>query len=187
MTIRRSPFTDEPNLIKHLLHRDERAFRWLYARYSVTLLVHIHKVVRDREQAQDLLQEVFIKIWQHLNRFDAGKGRLFTWMSNIARNTAIDAVRSGKTKGQPSGGQLLSIDDDTRYVVEQQYWVAAINVDHIGLHRLIDRLQPKHQQLVKMLYLDGYTQLEAATELAVPVGTVKSRLRVALRLLRSAA
>ncbi|WP_375444529.1 RNA polymerase sigma factor [uncultured Fibrella sp.] len=184
MSPNRSPFKDESILIEHLRHRDERAFRWLYRKYSVTLLVHILKFVHDPEQARDVLQDVFIKIWQHLNRFDTGKGRLFTWMCNIARNTAIDVVRASKTKGQPTAVQLMSIDDDNRYYIEQQYWTPAINLDHIGLSQLIDRLQPQHQQLVKLIYVDGYTQLEAATELAVPVGTVKTRLRVALRLLR---
>lgn len=180
----RSPFKDESILLDHLLRRDERAFQWLYKRYSVSLLVHILKFVHDPEQARDVLQDVFIKIWQHVNRFDTGKGRLFTWMCNIARNTAIDAVRASKTKGQPTAVQLMSIDDNTRHYIEQQYWVPAINLDHIGLNQLIERLQPQHKQLVKLIYVDGYTQMEAATELAVPVGTVKTRLRAALRLLR---
>lgn len=123
--------------LEHLLYRDERAFQWLYKHYSVALLIHVLKFVHDREQARDVLQEVFIKIWQHLIRFDTSKGRLFTWMCNIARNTAIDAVRASKTKCQPTVVQLVSIDDDTRSYIELQHWVPAINLDHIGLNHLI--------------------------------------------------
>lgn len=181
---RRSSFSDESVLTERLRQGDERAFRWLYTHYSVSLLVQILRVVHDREQADDLLQDVFIKIWQNLEKYDASRGRLYTWMSNIARNTAIDAIRTGKSMNRPDPTQLLSLDDATRYVVDQQHWVPGLNPDHIGLHQVIKRLQPQHQQLVRLIYLNGFTQLEAANELTLPVGTVKTRLRVALRLLK---
>lgn len=181
---RRSPFNDESVLTERLRQQDERAFKWLYTHYSVSLLVNIIKVVHDREQAHDLLQDVFIKIWQNLDKYDASKGRLFTWMSNVARYTAIDAIRAGKTRCRPATTQLLSLDAETSSVIDQQHWVPAINPDHLGLHQVIARLRPQHQELVQLVYLHGYTQEEAATELAMPVGTVKTRLRVALRLLK---
>ncbi len=181
---RRSPFNDESVLTERLRQRDEGAFRWLYTHYSVSILVHILKVVRDQEQAHDLLQDVFIKIWQNLEKYDASKGRLYTWMSHIARHTAIDTIRSGKTRCRPDTTHLLSLDEDTRYVVDQQHWVPGVNPDHIGLNHVIELLQPHHQELVKLIYLNGFSQQEAANQLALPIGTVKTRLRVALRLLK---
>lgn len=184
MSPRRSPYQNESVLTERLFQRDEQAFRWLYTHYSVTLLMHILKLVHDREQANDLLQDVFVKIWQNVGNYDPGKGRLYTWMRNIAQHTAIDAIRASKTKSRPSAMQLIPIDDDALPIIDQHYWVQAANPDHIGLNCVIARLQPQHQQLIKLLYLNGYTQLEAANELDVPVGTIKTRLRAAIRVLK---
>lgn len=167
------------------LHQgNEQAFRWLYTHYAVTLQLHILKLVHDREQANDLVQDVFIKIWQNLHKYDARKGRLYTWMRNIAHNTAIDAIRAGKAKSKPISHHLLPIDETTSHLIDRQHYTPATTGNHIGLEVVVGRLRPQHQQLIDLVYLKGYSQQETADALALPIGTVKTRLRVALRLLK---
>ncbi|MEZ0486353.1 RNA polymerase sigma factor [Fibrella aquatica] len=177
-------FKDEFVLTEQLRRRDERAFRWLYNRYSASLAWQIQKVIHDHDQAEDLLQDVFVKIWQHIDRYDASKGRLYTWMCNVARHTAIDAGRASTTRSRPATSHLLPIDEQTTYLIDQVSRLPPINTDRIGVKSLLATLSPQHQQLVTLLYFRGYTQQEAADELFLPVGTVKTRLRSALRGLR---
>ena len=184
MSRRTSPFI-ESDLITRLLQRDERAFLWLYQHYSISLGKAIQVLVRNKEQTRDLLQDVFVKVWSNLARYDASKGRLYTWMLNVARNTALDALRSGKAKNRPSVSQTIFFDETTLRTVDQQYHTSAINPDTIGLQHLVAQLPADYRQLVDLIYLNGYTQKEAAEVINIPVGTVKTRLRAALRGLKS--
>ena len=184
MSRRTSPFL-EADLIARLVQRNERAFSWLYQHYSISMSGAIQVLVRNEEQTRDLLQDVFVKIWANLTRYDASKGRLYTWMLNVARNTALDAIRSGKAKKRPNAAQTMLLDEDTLRAVDQQYQAHTINPDTIGLRQLVAQLPPDHQQLVDLIYLNGYTQKEAADVIQVPIGTVKTRLRAALRGLRA--
>ncbi|CCH03220.1 RNA polymerase sigma factor sigK Sigma-K factor [Fibrella aestuarina BUZ 2] len=181
---KRSPLATESVLVEKLLQRDEQAFQWLYKHYSAALYGVLLKIVREEEQAQDLLQEVFIKIWNNTATYDTQKGRLFTWMLNIARNTGIDAVRSGKAMSRPSSAQTLSTDDAGTFAVDREYAVAPENPDHIGLREVIQKLRPDRKQLIDLVYFGGYTHEEAADELGLPLGTVKTRIRSALQELK---
>ena len=182
---RRPLLTDESVLVDQLMQRDDRAFQWLYENYSAALYGVLLKVVREEEQAQDLLQEVFVKIWNNLASYDRQKGRLFTWMLNIARNTAIDSIRAGKAMSRPSSTQTLSTSDESTFLVDRQYSVAPENPDHIGLQEVVSRLRPERRDLINLIYFGGYTHEEAAEELKLPLGTVKTRIRSALQELKS--
>jgi RNA polymerase sigma-70 factor (ECF subfamily) len=181
---RRSPLSDESTLVDQLLKRDDKAFQWLYEHYSAALYGVLLKIVREEEQAQDLMQEVFIKIWNNLSSYDTQKGRLFTWMLNIARNTAIDSIRSGKAMSRPASAQTISTDDEGTYTVDRQYAVPPENTDAIGLKEVVDKLRPDRRQLIDLVYFNGYTHEEAAEELSLPLGTVKTRIRSALQELK---
>ena len=91
---------NEGELVLRLQHQDQQAFSYLYDNYSAALNGIIYRMVENRELAEDILQEVFIKIWNNILHYDAGKGRLFTWMLNIARNLTIDTLRSKSYKKQ---------------------------------------------------------------------------------------
>ena len=184
MSRRISPFV-ESDLVARLLQRDERTFLWLYQHYSLSLGRAIQVLVRNDEQARDLLQDVFVKIWTNISRYDATKGRLYTWMLNIARNTALDTLRANKAKKRPQTSQTLFFDETTLHIVDQQHHASPINADTIGLRTLLAKLPPDHQRLVDLIYLNGYTQKEAAEVIQIPVGTVKTRLRAALKELRA--
>ncbi|MEZ0485561.1 RNA polymerase sigma factor [Fibrella aquatica] len=181
---RSSPLSDESVLVEQLLKRDDKAFQWLYEHYSAALYGVLLKIVREEEQAQDLMQEVFIKIWNNLGSYDTQKGRLFTWMLNIARNAAIDSIRSGKAMSRPASAQTISTDDDGTYAVDRQHAVPPENTDFIGLKDVVDQLRPERRQLIDLVYFNGYTHEEAAEELSLPLGTVKTRIRSALQELK---
>ena len=90
--------TDEDTLVQRLLSRDERALRLLHDRYAKNLLLVIVRLVRDEALAQDVLQEGLLKVWLSIDRYDATRGRLFTWMVRVCCNQAIDAMRSPRNR-----------------------------------------------------------------------------------------
>ncbi|GAB3694457.1 sigma-70 family RNA polymerase sigma factor [Spirosoma flavus] len=177
---RQSSLVSEDVLIEKLARRDRQAFQWLYDQYSPALYGVVLRIVREEEQAQDLLQDIFVKIWKSLDAYDASKGRLFTWLLNIARNTAIDSLRARKT--QPSGA--IRTDDENVHIVDRQHNTEQPNPDHIGIREVVDQLRPDRRQLIDLVYFGGYTHEEAADALKLPLGTVKTRVRAALQELK---
>ncbi len=136
--------------------------------------------MKDEDIAEELLQDVFLKIWDKIENYDAGKGKLFTWMLNIARNQAIDKTRS---KEMNKGKKTDDIDNLVNRIDSQSY--GELQVDAIGLKEVLDRLSKDQKFVVDHLYLKGYTQSELAEEFDIPLGTVKTRLRLAMVELRS--
>lgn len=169
----------EEALIEKLQVRDADAFSYLYDNYSGAIYGVIHRMVDDEDVAQDLLQESFVKIWKSFSMYDAGKGRLYTWMVNIARNLAIDHKRSRAFKSSEKNQDL---DKSVGAINRSQKTV--FNIDRIGLKEIIGQLKPESQQIINVLYYAGFTQEEASKELGLPLGTVKTRTRTALIELR---
>lgn len=132
------------------------------------------------EVAEEVLQDVFLKIWDKFNNYDETKGRLFTWMLNVARNQAIDKTRSKEiVKDQKTGAleKVVSRIDDREYVEQK--------IEGIGVGDILKNLPEEQRFVVDHLYLKGYTQSELAEEFNIPLGTVKTRLRLAMQQLRS--
>lgn len=175
-----SDYRQEDILIRGLLNKDREAFSYLYDHYSGALLGVITRIIRDTEVAEEVLQDVFLKIWDRIERYDATKGRLFTWMLNIARNQAIDKTRS---KEISKGKKTDDIDNFVHKVDQQEFGESS--TDAIGLKEVLDRLPQEQRFVVNYLYLQGYTQSELAEEFDIPLGTVKTRLRMAMIELRS--
>jgi len=169
----------EDEIIALLQQRDRRAISVLYDQYSVALHGVIFNIVQSQETAEDLLQETFVKIWLNFSTYDAQKGRLYTWMLNIARNLAIDKTRSSKfainKKIQNIDKSVNAIDSEHEVVFE---------TDHIGLRQVVEQLRPEQKELIDLVYFYGFTQAEAAEKLGVPLGTVKTRIRSAMGELR---
>ena len=167
----------EPELVALLKKRSQPAFNYLYDNYSGALYGVILSILQHKELADDVLQEVFIKIWRQIEQYDAEKGRLFTWMVNISRNASIDTLRS---KG-------YHIQKQNRELTENVYSAAgttSTETDRIGLRKLITGLKDDYKVLIELAYFQGYTQDEISKLLNVPLGTVKTRLRSALVQLR---
>lgn len=158
---------------------DESAFAALYDDYAGLIYGVIIRIVQDKEDAENLLQDCFIKIWRNIEFFDPGKGRLATWLINIARNTAIDFTRS-KYYSQKVKNQNLEKIVHTEAIPSS----TAIPVDIMGLRQLVEKLTPVFREVIEWMYFDGYTQQEIADQFNIPLGTVKTRSRQALKELK---
>lgn len=167
----------EPELVQLLRQRGQSAFTYLYDNYSGALNSIILNIVNDEELASDVLQEVFVKIWKQIESYDSSKGRLFTWMLNIARNASIDTIRS---KSYQNSRQNRELTED----VYASGGTSETKTDQIGLRKMVNNLKEEYKVLVELSYFQGYTQDEISKMLGLPLGTVKTRLRTALIQLR---
>jgi RNA polymerase sigma-70 factor, ECF subfamily len=170
----------DTDLVLMLQSGDEAAFALLYDNYSSLLFGTILRIVNERKEAENLLQDCCVKIWQHIGRFDPEKGKLATWLINIARNTAIDFTRS-KYFSQKQKNQNL----DNLVFAETGQYISQPNVEVLGLRQLVEKLTPTCRQVLEWMYFDGYTQQEIADNFGIPLGTVKSRTRLAIKELRA--
>lgn len=161
-----------------LKERDTNAFSYLYDNYGGALKGLILTFVPDDEVANSVLHDSFIKIWNQFESFSGGKGRLFTWMAAIARNTAIDTLRSKDWKNSRKNNPITeatNLSGDTQ----------SLNVDVIDIRKLVNILSEDHKRILEMCYFEGYTQADVAESTGIPLGTVKTKLRKALQELRS--
>jgi RNA polymerase sigma factor (sigma-70 family) len=170
----------EQELVRALKERNNQAFGFLYDNYAGALYSIIKQIVTDNpELASDVLQEVFINIWRKIATYDQTKGRLFTWMLNIARNASIDTLRSKSYQNSQKNQELPeNVYKGASNQTTQQ------NVDNIGLKKVLEKLKPEHRVLVELAYFKGYTHEEIAGMMTIPLGTVKTRIRNALLQLR---
>lgn len=165
-------------LIIRLQEGDEKAFERIYELYSNSLLGIIFSITRDEAISQEILQDVFVKVWQHAHTYDPAKGRFFTWLLNIARNKAIDELRSKNSK-----------NSDTHVSINEIHHIFDANaqVDHeaIGLQKYIDILEPICRKIIELLFFRGFTHRESAEKLEMPLGTLKTKNRNCINKIRS--
>lgn len=169
----------EDKFLQNLQQRDSLSFRKLYTMHAAPLLGIIMRVVPAREIAEDILQDSFVKIWKSINTFDPNKGKLFTWMARLARNSAIDYKR-GKTFAKSTKNE----DIDNVYSLVDHYHHVPDQTDSIGVRELMGVLTASQKQILDLIYFHGYTQAEVSDELQIPLGTVKSKIRLAVKELR---
>lgn len=162
-----------------LKQRDNKAFEYLYDNYSGALYNIVMQILNDVDLSNDVLQDVFVNIWRKIESYDSIKGRLFTWMLNITRNAAIDVLRS---KSYQNSQKNQSISDQTEF--QTGSIGQAMNVDNIGVRKVLEKLKAEHRVLIELAYFKGYTHEEIATIESIPLGTVKTRIRSALIQLR---
>ena len=171
----------EEELVSLLKNKDQKGFNILYNNYSGALFGVVNKIVQSNDDANDLLQDTFLKIWRNIDNYDASKGSIFTWMMNIARNLAIDRVRSADFR---DSSQNISMEDNVIYQVDNEYHVVQ-DIDAIGLQKVVEKLRPEYKQLIDLVYYKGYTQAEVSEEFGIPLGTVKTRIKAAVGSLRA--
>jgi RNA polymerase sigma-70 factor (ECF subfamily) len=169
----------EDALTEALKRHDNEAFQYLYTNYKGALFTVILQIIPDRIIAEDVLQEVFIMVWKNIEKYDALKGRLFTWLFNITRNCAINTTRSKNYKSEQKND---SLDNYVNYLDEKDTHV--LNINQIGLRKQVHQLREDYKNVLELSYFNGFTHEEIAKLLAIPVGTVKTRLRNALIELR---
>lgn len=166
----------EQKIIELLEKEDERAINLLYEHYSNSLYGVILKITVNEEIAEDALQETFVKVWKNARKYDSSKAKLFTWLFRIARNTAIDKLRSFNNRYHKE----VQINTSNVYILPS----SNLNQDVLDLKKHVGRLEEKYQIVLKALFFEGMTQQEASDELNIPLGTIKSRLKIGLRELK---
>ncbi|MEO6288064.1 MAG: sigma-70 family RNA polymerase sigma factor [Dyadobacter sp.] len=175
--LKKSTYT-QPELILLLQSNSREGFEYLYDNYSPALYGIILKIVKDEERAADVLQDTFLKIWKNMTAYNVEKGTLFTWILNIARNTAIDRLRT-----EVKTSNVVNLEN----ITDSQLTNVSIFNPSPGLmdiREIVELLMPERKLLVDMVYFQGYTHEEASEKLNLPLGTVKSRIRKALQELR---
>ena len=173
---------DTAMLVQMIKSHSERDFTILYDNYSTALYNALIKIVSRSEVAEDLLQETFVKIWKNIDRFDNTKGTLFTWMLNIARNLAIDYLRSPTCKNQ-----IQNVNIEVFFL--QQNHPANTHshsnyLDYKDFKRKALQIERKYAEVIDMICFQGYTQNQTSELLKLPLGTVKTRARKGLSVLK---
>jgi RNA polymerase sigma factor (sigma-70 family) len=174
---KKSTYTQQ-ELIALLQSNSREGFEHLYDNYSPALYGIILKIVKDEERAADVLQDAFLKIWKNIAAYNGEKGTLFTWILNIARNTAIDKLRA-----EVKTSNVINLENITESELPN---VSIFNPSPglMDIRSIVELLLPERKVLVELVYFQGYTHEEVSEKLNLPLGTVKSRIRKALQELR---
>jgi len=168
----------EEELVELLKDGDEKGLEVLYQNYSKALYNVIFHIIKSEELAEEALQDGFLKIWKNAMSYDKSKGTIFTWMLNICRNIAIDKTRSKDFKNEAKNQDInnsVNLDKDLP---------TGIVPDHIGVSKIVEKLKPELREIIEMVFFKGFTQIQAAEALKIPLGTVKTRSRNAIIELR---
>ena len=168
---------------------DRAAFATLYERTSSHLFAVVLRINRDRSQAEDVLQEVYVNVWRAASSFDAAQSQPLTWLTSIARNRAIDGLRRAQT--QPQVQHISTSDDEDSDVYTNLADPASGPLEMLSkasdaraLAHCMEGLSPQQRQSVALAFYDGLTHAEVASHLGQPLGTVKSWVRRALSTLK---
>jgi RNA polymerase sigma-70 factor (ECF subfamily) len=170
---------EEPQLIAGLRAKDRKTIEYLYDKYSKALFTVISRIIIDKDIAEEVFHDAFIKITRKIDSYEESKGRLYTWMANICRNAAIDRTRSKEF----SNSSKTNTIDDYVYCLESASGTSDL-VDAIGVKELLDDLNEEQRFMVECIYFKGYTHSEVSEEFDIPLGTVKSRIRAAINVLK---
>jgi RNA polymerase sigma-70 factor, ECF subfamily len=175
-------FKDDADLARRLRAREPSAMRDLYDRYGKMIYSVIMRIVRDSGAAEDLVQETFLRIWNRIQAFDQERGALGPWVLAVARNRAIDYLRS--TDGRMSAGvlELERLEHPGQFChIDER----ALSMDRSRrLQDAFEKLTPQQKTVVELAYYEGLSQSEMAERLQQPLGTVKTWIRSALKVLR---
>ena len=169
----------QEELIVLLSKGDQKAFAYLYDNYSQALFGVIYKIVNSQEDAEDILQQAFVKIWNNFDSYNESKGRLYTWIVAVSRNLALDFLRSKNVKNK---SKIQSLENHV-YTLKSNNLLDSKN-DYIGLDKMLAILTSEEQELINLAYFQGFTQDELANKLHIPLGTIKTKMRNSLKKLR---
>ena len=172
----------DASLIHRLQSRDPKAMADLYDRYGRLVYSLIYRIVRNPSLAEDLAQETFLRIWNRVGSFDAEKGAVGAWVLTVARNRAIDHLRSMDGRLQAGVVEMDRLENTSRF---STFDVDALSIDRMRrLKSAFEKLTPNQRQVIDLAYYEGLSQTEMAERLKQPLGTVKTWTRSALKILR---
>jgi RNA polymerase sigma-70 factor, ECF subfamily len=163
-------------VIASIQRGEQSGLSTLYKQYNGALYGIIYRILERQGEAEEALQECFLKIWNNIDSYQSSKATLFTWMATIARNTALDKKRLKSFDIAKQTQSIVVGENDPR---------TDANTTNIHIPELIQKIPEKYRVLVDKMFLEGYTQQEIADEMEIPLGTVKTRLRDAISMLRN--
>jgi RNA polymerase sigma factor (sigma-70 family) len=170
---------EEQQLIAGLRAKDRKTTEYLYEKYSRALFGVISRIIFDKDIAEEVFHDSFVKIIQKIDSYEESKGRLYTWMANICRNSAIDKTRSREIS---QSNKTNTIDDFVYGLESNSDTLDQVNA--IGVKELMNDLNEDQRFIIEYIYFKGYTHSEISEEFDIPLGTVKSRVRAAIQVLK---
>ncbi len=177
----------DEELMQRLTVRDLAAFRTLYARYSKLVYSATYRVLRDAHLAEDMVQEVFLRIWRKPDSYSPMRGRLTTWLTSVSRNRAVDEVRSRNRRYRH---ETASPEEAERELAAPETEDPGLTAELADQRRIIVaalfKLPEDQRKTIELAYFGGFTQQEIAQMLEQPLGTVKTRIRLGMQKLRVA-
>ena len=178
---------DDEELMQRLAYRDLVAFRALYDRYGNLVYSAALRVVRDAQIAEDMVQEIFLRIWRKPESYVAQRGRFVTWLTSVTRNRGVDEVRS---RGRRFRHETASPEEQERELPASEQDDPALTAELSDQRRLIlaalTQIPAEQREIIELAYFGGLTQQEIADLLSQPLGTVKTRIRLGMQKLRAA-
>lgn len=178
---------DDQELMARLSYRDLTAFRTLYKRYSRLVYSASLRVLRDPVLAEDVMQEIFLRIWRRPESYVSQRGKFATWLTSVTRNRAVDEIRSRNRRYRH---ETASPEEQEWDVPGDERDDPALTAELSDQRRLIlaamSGLPPEQKQVIELAYFGGLTQQEIAERLDQPLGTVKTRIRLGMQKLRAA-
>lgn len=171
----------DPELVLRLQRRDPQALAELYDRYGRIVFSLILRVVRDAGTAEDLVQETFLRVWNRVQAFDAGKGSIGPWLLAVARNRAIDYLRS--VAGRERNAVEYEETDHPALYVDMEHDILTSDNARV-IQGALAKLNANQRQVIELAYFEGLSQTEMAERMGQPLGTVKTWVRTALKNLR---
>jgi len=166
---------DDEVLVAAMAAGDRAALATLYERHGSRLLGLALRIVRERREAEDLLHDVFLEAWRTAKDFDPNRGRVRTWLAIRMRSRALDLQKSARVSRNTGDGGLEQQVDDTE----------AASPDHARVRGALAELGPDQRRVLELAYFEGLSCSEIAERIAIPIGTVKSRLAAGLDRLRT--
>jgi RNA polymerase sigma-70 factor (ECF subfamily) len=174
---------DEEQLMRMIASRDASALERLYDRYEKTVYAFAYRFAGEAMLAEEIVQELFMRIWNHAERYDVSQGKLTTWMFAITRNIAIDQLRKRQNRTAAQTSESVELDQlaDEGESPEEQFdrkWVGE------EVKAAVRQLSGDQRQVLELVYYQGFTHQEVSERQGIPLGTVKSRIRLAMKQLK---
>lgn len=175
---------DDSDLLHRIARRDQSALSELYDRYSGLLLALSRRIVLDSSDAEEILQEVFLQVWNQAERYDRGRSSVSTWLVLITRSRSIDRLRSRQVKDRT----LTSMQKENRgqHTSPKGLGAVLLGQRRQRLRLEMQELPNEQRQVLELAFFKGMTQSEIAGDTGIPLGTVKTRTLLAMKKLRKA-
>ncbi len=171
--------------MKRISKKDEKAFETLYDLYSKLIYSLIVSVVKKQDEAEDVLQEIFLQVWEKATTFESTKGNVYAWMVTLARNRAIDRIRSKDFRKQRQEVEDTEIDMMHNPTEKNPLDSLVVGERAEIVKSALQQIPTEQREVIQIAYYGGYSQSEIAAKLNLPLGTVKTRMRQGMRKLQT--